>query len=342
MLRESRFGKVQTAALVVIALVMGAILISPAVAHVTKKLNHLTKHLDPKYYNVGEKVGDADTLDGQDSTSFLGANAKAADANLLDGQDSSAFLGANAKAADADLLDGQNSTAFLGATAKAADSDLLDGLNSTAFLGANAKAADADLLDGQNSTAFLGANATAADSDLLDGLNSTAFLGANATAADANLLDGQDSTAFLGANAKAADANLLDGQDSTSFMTGPGRLVEAAVALNPSSGTPAIIVEPNWFRVGYFCPANLASTNGSIQFENLSAGTLNVFIDDGGPNPTYQAVAGFASGATATTPGGEFVIYQVHSPTHGIATIHVMSVHRASDCHVQAQAVISN
>jgi hypothetical protein len=92
MLGQTRFGKVQTAILVVIALVMGANLISPAVAHVTRKLNHLYKHLDPRYYNVGEKVGDADTLDGQDSTGFLGATGKAADADRLDGIDSTGFL----------------------------------------------------------------------------------------------------------------------------------------------------------------------------------------------------------------------------------------------------------
>ena len=60
-----------------------------------------------------------------------------ADADTLDGQDSSAFLGANAKAADADMLDGQDSTDFLDSTDKAADSDLLDGQNSSDFLGAS-------------------------------------------------------------------------------------------------------------------------------------------------------------------------------------------------------------
>ena len=58
------------------------------------------------------KVGDADTLDGSNSTAFLGANAKAADSDKLDGSDSSAFLGANAKAADSDKLDGLDSTAL--------------------------------------------------------------------------------------------------------------------------------------------------------------------------------------------------------------------------------------
>lgn len=37
------------------------------------------------------QAGNADTLDGSNSTDFLGANAKAADANLLDGKDSNVF-----------------------------------------------------------------------------------------------------------------------------------------------------------------------------------------------------------------------------------------------------------
>jgi hypothetical protein len=60
MLGQRRFAKLQTAVLVAIALVMGANLISPAVAHVTRKLNHLYKHLDPRYVNVGETVARAD------------------------------------------------------------------------------------------------------------------------------------------------------------------------------------------------------------------------------------------------------------------------------------------
>lgn len=55
-------------------------------------------------------------------------------ADRLDGQEASAFLGANAKAADADKLDGQDSTQFLASSGKAADSELLDGKDSTQFI----------------------------------------------------------------------------------------------------------------------------------------------------------------------------------------------------------------
>ena len=63
----------------------------------------------------------------------LGTVPSATDASTLDGQDSSAFLGVNGKAADANTLDGQDSSEFLGATATAADSQLLDGVESDDF-----------------------------------------------------------------------------------------------------------------------------------------------------------------------------------------------------------------
>jgi hypothetical protein len=58
-------------------------------------------------------VVDADTLDGKDSSEFLGSGDKAADADTLDGKDSTDFLGKNGKAADSDLLDGLDSSAFV-------------------------------------------------------------------------------------------------------------------------------------------------------------------------------------------------------------------------------------
>jgi hypothetical protein len=58
-------------------------------------------------------VVDADTLDGKDSTEFLGSDDKAADSDLLDGKDSTEFLGKNEKAADSDLLDGLDSSEFV-------------------------------------------------------------------------------------------------------------------------------------------------------------------------------------------------------------------------------------
>jgi hypothetical protein len=230
-----RTGPAKLAALVVLSVLVGLNLILPAGAHVTKRVPHLLKHLDPRYLNVDEMAANANLLDGQDSSAFLGANAKAADTEQLDGQDSSAFLGANARAADADLLDGLNSTAF---------------------------------------------------------------------------------------------------------MAGPGKVIEEVVALPPGS-SGGVMLEEGLFNIQYQCP-DVLSDNGTVGLLNVTFGTVNLFTDNGSTNPTYQQVPASNFAPTAAAATGEFITFQVHAPNVGIATINVMSVHRASDCHVQAQAVISS
>jgi hypothetical protein len=92
LMKSSGRSRGRSIALLVAGLLAGTVLLEPAVAHVTRRLGHLTrKHLDKRYYNEGQKVGDANTLDGLNSTAFLGATAKAADADELDGIDSTGF-----------------------------------------------------------------------------------------------------------------------------------------------------------------------------------------------------------------------------------------------------------
>lgn len=167
-----------------------------------------------------------------------------------------------------------------------------------------------------------------------------AFVNVNETAANANLLDGQDSSAFLGSNAKAADADLLDGQNSTAFMAGPGKVIEEAVAFPPGA-SGGIMLEDGFLNIQYQCP-DVLSDNGAVGFLNLTNGTVNLFVDNGSTNPTYQQVAPGPLSLHTANAAGEFLTFQVHAPNVGMATIHVMSVHRASDCFIQAQAVISN
>lgn len=83
MLGQRRFGKIQMAVLVVIALVMGANLISPAVGHVKKSIKHLYKHLDKRYVKVGTTVPNA-------TNATNATNAQ--NANTLDNLDSTAFV----------------------------------------------------------------------------------------------------------------------------------------------------------------------------------------------------------------------------------------------------------
>jgi hypothetical protein len=73
------------AGMVLATLTVAGFLLTPATA-----ATFLTKKkADKRYINVGEKATDADLLDGQNSTAFLGADQKAVDADKLDGLDAS-------------------------------------------------------------------------------------------------------------------------------------------------------------------------------------------------------------------------------------------------------------
>lgn len=137
----------RTVALVAIGVAIGtSMTATPVYSHVGGSVTHLWNHLKPKtdarYYTKGQANGrfalkgengggNADLLDGLDSTDFLRSNGKAADADLLDGVSSAEFLRTTGKAADANLLDGVDSSGFLPTTGKAANAELIDGLNWT-------------------------------------------------------------------------------------------------------------------------------------------------------------------------------------------------------------------
>lgn len=194
------------------------------------------------------------------------------------------------------------------------------------------------LLVGLNLVLPAGAHVTKRVPHLLKHLDPR-YINVDEMAANANLLDGQDSTAFLGTNAKAADAELLDGQDSTSFMAGPGKVIDGAVAVSANNHAD-VLIEPGLFVVTYYCPAVL-SNNGNVALQNLRSGFLDVFLDDGSDNPSYEQLISFDFVFPPTSAAGEGLMFQIHAP-NGTATVHVMSVHRASECHVQAQAMISS
>jgi hypothetical protein len=137
------------------------------------------------------------------------------------------------------------------------------------------------------------------------------------------------------------NAQWLDGIDSADFMQGRGSVVKGARAL-PPDGTLAYVVlqtsNPS-FRVAYNCPANLAAA-GVVVFINDNGEDVNAFWDNGTADPEYQQLAanGGRHDVFASAKGEHYTI-QVQGSQ--ITTFEIFSVHRASDCHIQAQAVIS-
>jgi hypothetical protein len=96
-------------------------------------------------------TGDADTLDGIDSSGFV-KTTDPIDADTLDGKDSTDFV-ETIDNIDADTLDGIDSSGFV-KTTDPVDADTLDGKDSTDFV-ETIDNIDADTLDGKDSTDFV-------------------------------------------------------------------------------------------------------------------------------------------------------------------------------------------
>jgi hypothetical protein len=77
-----------------------------------------------------------------------------------------------------------------------------------------------------------------------------------------------------------------------------------------------------------------------VHVYNYSGALANVFVESGGPNPTYsQMNAGDELQLPAAATADSFHIQA--QGFIGVLTIEVATVHRASDCHAQAQGVLS-
>jgi hypothetical protein len=137
------------------------------------------------------------------------------------------------------------------------------------------------------------------------------------------------------------NADMLDGVDSGGFVRGPGEVRRGAIALTPLNGVNFTVLQvDDFFRIGYLCP-DPVSNNGVFRLNNRTGEPINVFFDNGGITPEYvQMAAGNVADRFAHGPG-EHVSIQIHSPSRGIANIELYSVHRASDCHIQAHATIA-
>lgn len=137
------------------------------------------------------------------------------------------------------------------------------------------------------------------------------------------------------------NADMLDGVDSGAFMRGPGEVRRGAIALAPLNGFNFTVLQVDDFlRVGYACPDPLTN-NGVFRLNNRTGEQINVFMDNGGVTPEYVQIAAGNVADRFALAAGEHVSIQIHSPSRGIANIELYSVHRASDCHIQAHAVVA-
>jgi hypothetical protein len=162
---------------------------------------------------------------------------------------------------------------------------------------------------------------------------------------NADRLDGL--TAFLPATGKATDADRLDGINSSAFIQGAGNTYARATTL--PIDTDLVVdppVAPGLANITFQC-----SIGGSnfVYARNLTSDPINVFVE-GNPGGTsaftdyLQVAPGSFTSVFNADPTGDvttFFVQGTPSNRQTVATIRVGSVRRASDCHLQIQALIT-
>ncbi len=107
--------------------------------------------------------------------------------------------------------------------------------------------------------------------------------------------------------------------------------------LGPFSGDPLP------FNLFYDCPPSPSTQNGQLRFRNETGDSINLFADNGLTGPSFAGeLGGGAEHAEATAFGGEYIVLSAQYPDGRIATINVFARHRAADCHVQGQVVLTD
>jgi hypothetical protein len=96
------------------------------------------------------------------------------------------------------------------------------------------------------------------------------------------------------------------------------------------------------FTLSYHCPSSPPNQNGAWRFLNETGNSINLFADNGSSSPSFAGeVAGDADHFEESYFGGEYIVLSAQYPNGTIVTIDAFSRHRATDCHAQAQAVLT-
>jgi hypothetical protein len=137
--------------------------------------------------------------------------------------------------------------------------------------------------------------------------------------------------------AKVNNAGQLDGIDSTGLVMGAGAAVGQAVAVQPKVNLFLGPTMLGFLRLSYSCPES-RSSEGGLGIRNESGGTINLFTESGGDSTDFVDLQSGSTVRLTATPTGDAFRIQAQGAL-GVITVEAASVHRANDCHAQAQAV---
>jgi hypothetical protein len=154
-----------------------------------------------------------------------------------------------------------------------------------------------------------------------------------------------DSGPPLAVNSSTRVANLnadqIDGKDFSGFVQGNATVRYRKVEIPAGTSAPIINFSDPALRVSYGCPSSPQTTNG-VMFINYSGSEpVNVFFARHSSSSTHHhllepgGLDSFSLGVQST----EHVTFQAQGTN--LATIEVFTVERTSDCHAQAQALVT-
>jgi hypothetical protein len=124
------------------------------------------------------------------------------------------------------------------------------------------------------------------------------------------------------------------------FVRANGEVVSSAVTVASGAQAPRVVaVGPlhEEFHVEFTCSG--AATD-ELLLENNARTTVNVFTESGGDNPDYAELKTKGQVRLPARRAGDSFHIQASTPS-GILTLDVATVHRANDCFVQAQGLLT-
>ena len=196
------------------------------------------------------------------------------------------------------------------------------------------------------------ANAAGATTKLASAAGTTLQLINNGTAAAATALNltvpsGKPPLTVNATAGKATNLNAdkVDGLEGASLVQGGGRASQGKEAIPAGQNRTILITSNPGLQVRYECPSNTGGFGYLRLAVSPGSEPLNVLVDSAGLDRSI--VDHYAMGGTngftgvtiaASASGNHFTI---QAQGANVATIEMFSFHRASDCHTQAQALVT-
>lgn len=137
------------------------------------------------------------------------------------------------------------------------------------------------------------------------------------------------------------NADKIDGLDSSAFVKGASTISYGKVDIPAGTNAPIITTSNPDLRISYSCPSSPQTANGVLLLSYSGQEPVNVFFDRKSSSSTQHFLLeqGGLTSLSASVQSTEHATYQAQGTN--LATMEVFTVERTSDCHTQAQALVT-